>query len=309
MEFERYLAELADTSRPLKVARLTNLTQLTPEEQRRFGARWSEIDDERRLQILQRLNDLNEDNPEYDFNAVLLQSLDDSDARVRAAALQGLWEYEERDLIPRLIAMLRDDEDVRVRAEAALALGRYVVLGEFGSLRPAELTAIEDVLSETFNDAAETDEVRARAVEAIGARSEPWVRDLIADAYGSGEHRLQVSAVHAMGRSMDAYWLPDVFQQMQSLEPELRYEAATAAGMIGDESAVPYLADLLTDEDREVQEVAIEALAEIGGDEARGVLRRQLQHPDERVREAVREALASIDLAGAAAGDISDEDD
>lgn len=307
MPLESYLEELADTGRALKTARLTNLSQLAPEERQQFARRWALIDPERRLQVVQRLNELAEDNPEYDFHGVLIECLRDSDARVRAAAIEGLWEYEGRDLIPVLIRLLQSDEDAGVRAGAALALGRYVVMGEFDRLRPTDLRGVEDALTEAINDASEPEEVRARALEAIGARSEPWVRDLIADAYSSGEQRLQVAAVHAMGRSCDSYWLPDVIQQLQSDDAELRYEAATSAGMIGDEAAVPHLMYLIDDEDSEVQETAIEALSEIGSPEARAVLMRHANHRDERVREVVREALSTMQLAGISDDDEADE--
>jgi HEAT repeat protein len=308
MSLDSYLPELADTGRPLKTAKLTNLSHLSAEERAALARVWPGIDPERRLQIVQRLNDVTDDNPEYDFSAVFIACIEDADSRVRAAAIEGLWEYEERDLIPILVERLHADADADVRAAAALALGRFVVLGEFDGLRPGDLSTIEDVLTETINDSAEVEEVRARALEALGARSEPWVRDLIADAYASGEHRMQVSAVHAMGRSCDSYWLPDVIQQMQSDDAELRYEAATAAGMIGDEGAVPHLVFLIGDEDSEVQEVAIEALAEIGGSDARTALSQQLHNPDERLREAAREAIAAMELAGALEDD-DDEDD
>ena len=298
MSLGTYLDELADTGRPLKTARLTNLTQLSDGERRDFGAKWALIDPERRLQIVQRLSDLAEDNAELNFDTVLMQCLTDPDPRVRSAAIEGLWEYEERDLIAPLLDLLRHDEDARVRANVALALGRYVVLGEFERLQPADLTAIEDALAETAHDPAEPDEVRARAIEAIGARSEPWVRDLIAEAYTSGVQRLQVSAIHAMGRSCDADWLDEVLEQFRSDDAEMRYEAATAAGMIGEERAVPELVDLIDDEDSEVQETAIEALAEIGGPEARGALKQRTRHPDARIRELAGEALASMELAG-----------
>jgi HEAT repeat protein len=308
MLVESYLRELADCGRPLKIAKLTNLSALTCEERQVFAALWPQIDPERRLQVVQQLNELAEDNVELDFSGVFWECLSDSDARVRVTAIDGLWEYEERDLIAPLNALLGSDEDVQVRAGAALALGRFVVLGEFGSLRPSDVTAIEDALTATINDAAETEEVRARAIEAIGARSEPWVRDLIAEAYNSGAHRLQVSAVHAMGRSCDAYWLPDVIQQLHSYEAELRYEAAVASGMIGDKRAVSHLSVLMNDMDSEVQEMAIEALGEIGGSEARAVLTRELNHPEERVRTVVREVLSSMDLAGALGDDDFDEE-
>jgi HEAT repeat protein len=308
MGIETYLRELGDVSRPLKVSKLTTLNYLSPEEQQELQQAWPRFEVERRLQILGRLNDLAEDNPELNFDAVNLVSLHDPDPRVRTAALDGLWENEDRSLIPVLIDLMQNDEDSGVRATAAIGLGRFVVLGEFGSLAPSDLATVEDALTEALNDPAESEDVRARALESIGARSEPWVRDLIAEAYGSGSHRMQVSALHAMGRSCDAEWLPDVLQQLQSDDPELRYEAATAAGMIGDETAVPHLAFLVHDEDGEVQETAIEALAEIGGSEARAVLVRLLSSGDEWLQEAASEALASMDLAGSMGDDTDDFD-
>jgi HEAT repeat protein len=299
MAIQGYLQELADTGRPVKVSKLTNLNELSPDERREFERAWPEFDAERRLQILSRLSDLSDDNPELNFDAIYLSSVHDADPRVRIAALEGLWEYQDRSFIPVLIGAMQADEDSRVRAAAAIGLGRFVVMGEFGELRASDRAALEDALTEAINDLAESEDVRGRALEALGAHSEPWVRDLIADAFSSGSHRLEVSALHAMGRSCDVDWLPEVIQQMQNDDPEFRYEAATAAGMIADESAVPHLAFLVHDEDGEVQETAVEALAEIGGPEARAVLVRLLSSGDEWLQEAAREALATMDLAGA----------
>jgi len=306
MGIETYLHELADSSRPIRVAKLSNLNGLSADERRQFEQAWLDFEPERRLQVLIRLNELVEDNPELNFDAIHIATLRDPDPRVRVAALDGLWEYPGRELIPILIDLMQSDEDTGVRATAAMSLGHFVVLGEFDSLGASDVSLIEEALSEAINDPAEAEEVRARALESIGARSEPWVADLIADAYASGSHQMQASAIHAMGRSCDPDWLPDVIQQLQSDDPELRYEAATAAGMIADEAVVPHLAFLVHDEDSEVQETAIEALAEIGGSEARAVLTRLLSSGDEWVRDAAREALASMELAGA---DDPDEPD
>jgi HEAT repeat protein len=306
MGIETYLEELADSSRPIKVAKLSNLNQLSGEERGKFEKAWPQLDTNRRLQVLRQLNELADDNPELNFEAVHLATLRDPDPRVRMAALDGLWEYEGRELIPVLIDLMQADDDEGVRATAAMSLGHFVVLGEFGSLSQADVARMEEALTETFNDTAESEEVRARALESLGARGEPWVADMISDAYSSGSHRMQASAIHAMGRSCDAEWLPDVIQQLQSEDPELRYEAATAAGMIADESVVPHLAFLVHDEDAEVQETAIEALAEIGGLEARAVLVRLLSTGDEWVQDAAREALANMELSGT---DDSDDPD
>src|SRR5947199_10226715 len=105
MGLQGYLEELADAGRPLRVSKLADLSQLSSEERDEFEQAWPDFDPDRRLQILQQLNELAEDNPELNFDSVNLVSLNDMDPRVRVAALGGLWEYDERDLIPVLIEL------------------------------------------------------------------------------------------------------------------------------------------------------------------------------------------------------------
>src|SRR6266568_1074713 len=129
MSLDGYLEELADSSRSLRVSKLANLTQLAPDERAEFERLWPGFDADRRLQILTQLNELAEDNPELNFDTVHLASLSDADPRVRRVALDGLWEYEDRSLIPVLVDLMRSDDDNSVREAAALSLGRFVVLG------------------------------------------------------------------------------------------------------------------------------------------------------------------------------------
>ena len=72
--------------------------------------------------------------------------------------------------------------------------------------------------------------MRGRALEALGVRGKDWVHELIEEAYGSGDRRLTISAVHAMGRNADLAWLPMIIDEMESDDAEMRFEAATAAG-------------------------------------------------------------------------------
>ena len=141
-------------------------------------------------------------------------------------------------LIDPLVRLARQDSDPGVRAESALALGRFVVLYETGRLRERHFEMVEDALREVISRRDEIDEVRARALEAIGARDEAWVRQAISEAYESGVRRMKVAAVHAMGRSAEPRWLPLLLRELGNEEAEVRYEAATALGSLGDENAV-----------------------------------------------------------------------
>jgi HEAT repeat protein len=296
LSFDTVLAELADMSRPVRASSLTGLSSLGPAEASRFLDVWLALPGARRRQVVSRLVDLAEDNIELNFDAVYFIALADAEAEVRLAAVRGLWEYEGRDLINHLIGLLRSDPDARVRAEAALGLGRFALLAEFGKLPADDAERVDAALRRTAEDISEPSEVRGRALEALGARSLPWVTELIRAAYAGNDRRLRVSAVHAMGRSCDARWLADVIRELSSDDPEFRFEAATASGAIGDEAAVPHLIPLLHDADAEVQEAAIHALGEIGGREAKKALEQALDTKDERVREAVQEALAEADF-------------
>jgi HEAT repeat protein len=293
---EDYLPELVDSSVPLVVARLVNLSGLTPEEIPAFEDAWRNVDAHRRRQVVRELVELAEDNVELNFDAVFRAGLSDSDAEVRRFGILGLWEYEGRDLIPMLVDLLLRDADETVRAEAALALGRYALKAEFDEIRASDAGIVDDALREAIADSEQATEVRARAVEAVGARSQPWVPPIIEDAYRSGHHRLRVGALHAMGRNCDSRWLSTLVEELRSDDAEMRYEAATACGSLGDEEAVPHLLPLLKDDDAEVQEAAVQALGQIGGQEAKRVLEDCLASPQGHVRDAALDALAELDF-------------
>lgn len=296
MPIENYLEELKDPSRPLLTSGLGQLSALLPEEASLLSQAWLQIEVARRRQILRWLLDLAEDNVEMDFDAVFMIALKDDDAEARSLAVQGLLEHEGRDVIAPLIDVLRKDPSATVRAEAAVALGSFVLRAEFQQLGATDSRRIEEALRASIDDAGESPEVRGRALESIGALSTSGVRGSIENAYRSGEWRLRVGAVHAMGRNCDPYWLPVLTEELASDAPEMRFEAATACASCCGESVVPFLKPLLEDEDAEVQEAAIAALGEIGGDEAKRALAEIDDHPEPRVREAVAAALEEIEF-------------
>lgn len=296
MSMQSYLDEIADERTPLRTARLSLLSHLDGEDRERFADRWPGLPPARRLAVLERITELADDNPELNFDAVYTTALRDSEPAARRLAIEGLWEDQERDVIPDFVRLVRDDPDESVRSTAALALGRFVLLGEYGDVRPRDLVLVTDTLRGVATDPAESPDVRGRAVEAAGASSQPWARDLIEEAYSSGDDRLVASAVHAMGRSADSYWLPTLLQELDSGDPLLRYEAAGALGAIGDDEAVAFLAEHLDDEDSEVQEAAIAALGEIGGDDAITVLRNRLQLDGASHQDALEAALEQAEF-------------
>ena len=294
MSIEAYIEELIDPAQALAVSKLTQLSALGRPEAGLLAMHWPEMELQRRRRLVQALIDLEEDSVELDFDAVFFLGLADGDAEVRRDSIRGLWENESRELIDALTGLLADDSDAGVRAEAALALGRFVLQAEFGGEQSAYDETLDQALRGVFQDESEVVEVRGRALESLGARAVPWVRDLIEEAFESQERRLRLSAVHAMGRSCDESWLPALFVELEGDDDEMRFEAAGACGAIAGQAAAQHLLPLLEDADHEVQEAAIAALGEIGGDVAKEALKELEESEDERVRDAVEEALEAL---------------
>lgn len=296
MSIETVIDAVRDQNEAVHATSLTELNGIAADDLSRFADVFRSLSIQRRRDIIDMLAEMAEDNAELSFSPVFMLGLDDPDVQVRSQSVKALWENEESRLGRRLVALL-DDPEALVRGEAAIALGQFLTRAELNDQHDALAGEIEEALRRLYYDESQIAEVRGRALEALGVRSLDWVHELIEDAYGGGDRRLAISAVHAMGRSADPAWLPTLFDEMVSEDPEMRFEAAQAAGELGDEEAVPQLADLTNDEDAEVQEAAIAALGAIGGPGAKSVLQDiGSESDDERVREAVSEALMQAEF-------------
>ncbi|MBF8267550.1 MAG: lyase domain protein repeat-containing protein, partial [Dehalococcoidia bacterium] len=116
MTLEQYLNILADKDQPLRHADLLHLSGMTPEEMGLLRRGWQNIDAERRRAILERLVEMAEDNLEADFNDLFRFCLVDENTEVRAKAVEGLWECDDRTLLTPLATLLRKDPAEKVRA-------------------------------------------------------------------------------------------------------------------------------------------------------------------------------------------------
>lgn len=296
MSLEQILRDLREAGDSPAASLLTVLSGLDDAKKKLVQQNWPEIMLQRRLELLQRLAELAEDNVEMNFDAVFSIGLTDRDPTVRQLAIKGLWENESQAMLDSLLDMVADDSAAGVRAEAAIALGRFALQAELGSLKEDSAERIENALHAVIEDEAEEVEVRGRALEAIGARSDAWVTDLIDQAFDSGDRRLRISAVHAMGRNCDPAWLPLLYGELESDDPEMRFEVAGAIGLIAEESSIPALLTLLDDSDAEVRAAAVSALGEIGGDTAKGALEDIAAGDDFALRNLALEALSEVEF-------------
>ncbi len=236
----------------------------------------------------------------FSFLDLFRLMLDDEDARVRRAALEGLLAEEAEDyrLVEPMTALLRGDEAPSVRAAAARALAPFIEMGLEGDLPEARYRQAQEALLAAYRDPDETLEVRRRALEAVATAGGEEIARLIDEAYEAGEPAMRVSALYAMGSHGNAQrWQRRVLRALHSPDPEMRYEAAVASGKLDLAEAVPVLLELTEDVDDDVRKAAILALGIIASEEAIGErLNALLEDEDESIREAAEEALGNYRL-------------
>ncbi|HET90858.1 MAG TPA: HEAT repeat domain-containing protein [Chloroflexi bacterium] len=266
-------------------------------------AAWPRLPVQLRRDVITHLVQIAEADFEVDFGVVFRLSLADPDAKVRTAAIEGLWEDEDENLIPILSALLHQDEAISVRAAAAKSLGRFILLGELGKIRSEAFHVAYQATLTACQDPSEHLEVQRRALESLAYTDSETVMQLIHRAYDASEEKMRVSSVFAMGRSADARWSRCVCQELFSPNPEMRYEAARACGELELTESVPDLEELCDDVDPEVQESALWALGQIGGDRARQILERYCQADNEALHAAAEAALDELEFLH---GDLSD---
>lgn len=297
------LAAIADETGPIPFADLPALSNPDDATAGRALALWSRLTPNRRRDFLAALQQVSEDDVTLEFERIQLSALFDPDTATRILAIRGLWESERPEYAAVLLDIVRDDAEGSVRAAAAEGLASFVVGNEFGML-PADLgERLLEGLRDRIEDLTEEDEVSGSALTALGASSEEWVAELIAEYYETGSTRLRRAAVEAMGRHGSDDWLPVLIQTFEDEDEDVRAAAAISAGNLLLEAAVEPLTLLLEDEEEEVQVAAIRALGEIAGDRAEQILQDLLRSPEPHIAEAAELAaeearMMSVDVEG-----------
>jgi len=313
--FSKTLEQISNDN-PLKNSLLYQLSQMDEERQSYFKTSWPKIAPQRRREIMQALVEIGEHNFEVVFTPVFKLGLEDTEAEVRAAAIHGLWEEENPAFMRRFIQLLEQDSSPEVRPAAAIALGRFVYLGEVDQLDIAQADLAKNSLLAVIYRKDEPLEVRRRAVESVAYSSDEAINRIIEAAYYDEAELMQISAIFAMGRSADHRWLPRILTELDSSVAAMRFEAARACGELEASKAVTKLIQLINeDEDLEVQEMAIWALGHIGGNEARHALELCVNHEVPALALAAKESLDELNLFGDSLelldfdDDLEDEDD
>ncbi len=268
ISFKQVITALLDDQKPFPPAYLQRFSDLTALELQELKTAWPNVNPERKTNLLTDLEDLADVETLVNFSDLARQLVSDPLPSVRATAIRLLWEELDNKLIPTFLSIMEKDPDDVVRATAATALGQFIYLGELDEVPPAAHSRIEDALLKKVNG-PDAPLVRRRALEALGYSSRHEVPPLIRKYYHSTETEWVVSALYAMGRSLDPQWEQDVLTSIASPDPEIKFEAVRAAGPLEFSSARSLLLDMLDHAetlDDELRSAVIWSLSQIGGE-------------------------------------------
>jgi len=294
LPFQTLIDALLDEDTPFNPQYLYRLSDLEGEELTLFLETWPRLPLWRRQALMEDLLELGKADDLLSFENIGRNVIADEDPQVRVVAAQVLWEFEERDLAPVYLQLLKSDPVAEVRAASASGLGQLVYLGEIDRLPAEILEEIEDSLLHIYHhDQAVL--VQCRALESVGYSSRSEIAELIESAFNSDDHELMVSALIAMGRSMDSRWEKSILSMLNNTQPSIRAEAARAAGEIESKDAVSTLIELTTDSEENVRSAAIWSLSEIGGERARDSLEKLFLESDDDIEaDFLQSALDNV---------------
>ncbi len=284
-----------DTAMPDR-AHLRHLSGLLDESIERVRALWNKLQLDVRLELVEALSQITEDDVKMDFSAIFRIALRDEDPEIRALAIRGLKEVDDVRLVPVFARMLRHDPAPEVRLAAAQALARFVLLGELQKIRPGPFEEAMQALRDSYTDPAETRAIRRQAMESMAYTGDYNVPALIAEAYEHDEEATRVSAVLAMGRSADARWSDIVRRELHSPSPTMRLEATRACGELQLREAAKEIVELTDDVDSNIRAMALWSLGQMGGDLARKTLQRYADVADEPMQQAAQDALQELEF-------------
>jgi HEAT repeat protein len=297
---EKLITQLREDAIPFSPKFLLHFSDLDSASISVLRDSWLSLQVERRRALMVGLAELADLDPLQLFEAAGKVGLEDTDDDVVIAAIDLLFEADDKHLIDRYIAFLKDkSRKENLRAAAANALVPYYYLCALEELDETVQSKIQNALLEAYEQ-DRSDLVRRRVLETLGYCDKPELKDMILRALALEQVYWTESALLAIGRSMDNSWDQTVIDYFDHENPIILAQAVHAAGLLGIHRARKLLFKLLNlHTDYDVRQEVIWALSQIGGDE---VIER-LEHfanvtDDEDEIELIEDSIEYLEMFG-----------
>ena len=297
IEFNVIVEALLDNEKIFPPKFLYRLSNLDGSELYSLENIWEKIVPNRRLSLLEDLENLSEIDYLMSFNSIFKMAIFDPDSKVGLVAIRALWECEDPSLISIFIETIETSEIIDLQAQAAAGLGKFMYRGEVEEISEERKNQVENKLLELLTDETSPDKVRQYALEAIGYSSTPKVETLIENGYENEIQEWRRSALIAMGRSGDRRWGPFIVENLDSIDEETQLAAIKAAGEISLSGSKSFLIELLNDFNENVRFGAIWALSEIGGEGVQNLFEQMLEEcEDEDEIDILENAMENLEF-------------
>jgi HEAT repeat protein len=255
---------------------------------------------------IERLDELAVWNEQGSILPLLLEDLQDSNARVRVLAIKQMSDYTDKIVIERLIDLAQHDPDLDVRCTALSGLGNFIYIGGISAYDPEkdceiicldesisreDFERVYDFLLSVWQDVHLSLDEKECAIESLSFFSNHTVETLIAELYARPEKSARCSALTAMGRNGATRWVGTLRSELYSSDPDIQLEAIYAAGEMGLDVLGKDLWRLTYSEDKDTVLAAVWSLGQTGWDGAFDRLDELTLHDDLEIRETADEAM------------------
>jgi HEAT repeat protein len=302
ISIQRFIETLVDETTDDGSITLSRFSDLEDAELALLKESWLKISSRRRSRLLKNMKELAEEDTLVCFDQVALMALDDPEDSVRENAINLLWEYEHKCLIPILIRMMESDKARNVRAAASTALGKFIYLGEIEEIPTESYLQTENALLNVIHGKDDPN-LRQRALESLSFSCHKEAQDEIRKAFASEDPNWVASALFSMGRSADTRWTDMVLESLDHPVLDVQYAAVRAAGELELSDAREPLLLLLDNTNQlneELHNTIIWSLSQIGGESVRSALEFMLEmaeeDEDDEEIEVLEEALENLEF-------------
>ena len=215
------LQALLDNSQLFPLELLPFFSDIPPADLNEIKKTWPEITLERKLSLLEDLEDKMEADTMLSCNELAKFALNDDFPEVRSSAISLLWECDDHKLAAVFGGMLENDESDLVQTAAAAALGKFVLLGELDEIPASAAERTIKVLIKKLNSHP-FKELEQELVKSLAYSSRPEIATMIEKARQDSDPSWQTAAIIAMGRSADDRWEKPILQMIRSDDPEIK---------------------------------------------------------------------------------------
>jgi HEAT repeat protein len=194
--------------------------------------------------------------------APLLDVIADTNWQVRKAAVVGMSEKADADVLAQLREIIRSEHNDLAKLNAALSA---LAQSKRDSL-PLLFTLLED----------SDPEVRMYAVLALGNIGDTRGVQAIVPLLEDADPNVQFHAVEALGRIRSHDAAMPLAQMLEQRDPYLSFAALDALALIGERSVAPAIMEMLTDP--ALASAAADALGALGDEHAAAAIARAFAH-------------------------------